>query len=104
MASENFDGEGRQGYILRYDPDIDSGYEEYEERTVTFLDEHELFDMEEEELMVWRVEGDSWDGKGSWENILQDYTGDDLVEDDGENVMQVASLDAFHAHGERMNR
>lgn len=54
------DGEGRIAYILCYDPDPESGYDEHTEHNVTFLDEHELFDIEEGEILMWRHECDDW--------------------------------------------
>lgn len=56
------DGEGRVACSIRYDPDTANGYEEAEEREVTFIDEHELWDLEEGEILLWRREGDQWEG------------------------------------------
>lgn len=54
------DGEGRPLYLLKYDADVDAGYEE-EERRVSFLDEHELYDLDLGDTVSWRMQGDTWD-------------------------------------------
>lgn len=55
------DGEGRQVYVLRYDPDPDSGFEEQECCRVTFLEEHALYDFGQDDELAWRQAGDSWE-------------------------------------------
>ncbi|KAI3439000.1 hypothetical protein D9Q98_001412 [Chlorella vulgaris] len=55
------DGEGRQVYVLRYDPNPELGYEEQECCRVTFLDQHVLYDLGEDEELAWRLAGDSWE-------------------------------------------
>jgi hypothetical protein len=62
------DGEGRLAYVLSYDPDAEFGYEEPTEHMVTFLNEHELFDMGEVDLLQWRHAGTVWDAIPSWED------------------------------------
>ena len=40
---------------------MESGYPETTPQRVTFLDAHRMYDVEEDELMSWRLEGDAWD-------------------------------------------
>ena len=74
------DAEGRTAYILRYDADLALGFAEPEERTVTFMDEHELYDKAEEDFMAWRAVGDTWtpeeDPVGKWSEAAETYVYD----------------------------
>ena len=74
------DGEGRLACLIRYDADTTNGYDEPEEREVTFIGEHELWDLEEEEILVWRKEGDGWECESEAEqaNGTEDGTVDIL--------------------------
>lgn len=66
-------------FILRYDPDAEFGYEDPTEHTVTFLNEHELFDFGEVDLLQWRHAGTDWDGVPSWEDANPELTEDGVA-------------------------
>ncbi|PSC73662.1 glucose-methanol-choline oxidoreductase isoform B [Micractinium conductrix] len=55
------DGEGRQCYMLRYDPEPEQGCDEAEECLVTFLEEHFLYDLAQDAELAWRAAGSDWD-------------------------------------------
>ncbi|KAL4423243.1 hypothetical protein ABPG77_000035 [Micractinium sp. CCAP 211/92] len=55
------DGEGRTVYVLRYDPDKDMGFDEHEECCVTFLEDHYLWDLGQDEELPWRQVGHTWE-------------------------------------------
>ena len=84
------DGEGRVAYILRYDPDAEFGYEEATEHTVSFLDEHELFDFGLPGTMLWRHAGSDWDRVENPETT--------------ENGVTIINLRDLSDEGERINR
>lgn len=55
------DGEGRVVYVLRYDPDVEQGFDEHEECSVTFLEEHYLWDLGQDDELPWRRAGQTWE-------------------------------------------
>ena len=55
------DGQGRYFYLLRYDSDDATGFEEQEETESSFIDDHSLFDATNDMELSWRREGDRWD-------------------------------------------
>ncbi|KAL4434345.1 hypothetical protein ABPG75_000786 [Micractinium tetrahymenae] len=58
---EATDGEGRTVYVLRYDPDAEKGFEEHEECGVTFVEEHYLWDLGQDDELPWRRPGEAWE-------------------------------------------
>lgn len=46
-----------------YDPDTAAGFEDCEERQVTFLSLHSLYDLSEDaaDELFWRQEGEAWE-------------------------------------------
>jgi hypothetical protein len=89
------DGEGRLAFILRYDPDVEFGYEEPTEHTVSFLSEHELFDFGEVDLLQWRHAGSNWDEVPSWEDAAPEKTADGF---------DVISMEKVLEKGDRINK
>ncbi len=55
------DGEGRTGYSLIYDADAGAGHADPAQARVTFLSEHELYDLGEDEVLSWRRAGAAWE-------------------------------------------
>jgi hypothetical protein len=55
------DGEGRVGYALLYDADAGAGHDDPAPARVTFLSEHELYDLGEDEVLSWRRAGAAWE-------------------------------------------
>lgn len=54
------DGEGRTAYVIAYDANSKLGYPDATESRVTFLDDHELYDLDYDEIIQWKIEGDPW--------------------------------------------
>lgn len=51
---------------------------------VTFLDEHELFDLGEADILKWRTEGDDWNEVSKYKvvNGIQVVNLEDMFEED----------------------
>ena len=58
---QSSDAEGRCAYILLYDVDVENGFPEQESAAVTFVNEHELFDISTVDVLSWRMEGSDWE-------------------------------------------
>jgi len=79
------DGERRVSYVILYDPDHSAGYPDPTEHRVTFLEEHELYDMEHDDFLAWRFEGQEWDAQA-----VDDR--DDAIDKEWEKYRKVAGL------------
>jgi len=55
------DGEGRRGHALLYDADAGAGHADPAPARVTFLSDHELYDLGEDEVLSWRRAGSAWE-------------------------------------------
>lgn len=93
-ADAERDGQGRQVYVLLYDADADAGYPDPTEHRVSFLDDHELFDVGECDLLDWRVEGTQW------ERPRPDAK---MVEEPGVGLVEEVSLADVAERGRRIN-
>lgn len=86
------------------DPDPDVDYHEPTCHRVFFLNEHELWDLEEESILHWRREGDSWSPDGDY--VQADNANDDVASTgtSDEQERQMYSMESMVAEGHQIDR
>jgi hypothetical protein len=87
------DGQGREVYVILYEADTTTGYPEPTEHRVSFLDDHELFDVGECDLLDWRIEGTGWERPRPTAN---------LVEEPGHGLVESTSLAEVAEQGRKI--
>lgn len=47
--------------MIRYDADIDEGFDDQEDTIVSFIDDHSIYDKTNDLELSWRLSGSDWD-------------------------------------------
>jgi hypothetical protein len=72
------DREGRCAYRISYEPNSEAGYPDPESHQASFFGDHELWDVEEEQVFPWRPAGSTWEPSAEYWMILNWANGDDV--------------------------